>query len=59
MPSLRGNAKGDQYVRIEIDVPKNLSADQKERLAAFAESCGDKEKPVSESWMERFKNFFK
>ena len=59
MPSLRGNGKGDQFVRIEIDVPRNLSGTQKERLAAFAESCGDKEKPVSESWMERFRNFFK
>lgn len=59
MPSLRGGGKGDQFVRIEIDVPKSLSSEQKERLAAFADSCGDKEKPVSESWMEKFKNFFK
>lgn len=59
MPSLRGGGKGDQYVRIEIDVPKNLSSEQKERLAAFADSCGDKEKPVSESFMEKFKNLFK
>ena len=59
MPSLRGGGKGDQYVRIEIDVPKNLSSEQKERLTAFADSCGDKEKPVSESFMEKFKNLFK
>lgn len=59
MPSLRGGGKGDQFVRIEIDVPKNLSSEQKERLSAFADSCGDKEKPLSESWMEKFKNFFK
>ena len=59
MPSLRGSGKGDQFVRIEIDVPKNLSSEQKERLSAFADSCGDKEKPLSESWMEKFKNFFK
>lgn len=59
MPSLRGGGKGDQFVRIEIDVPKSLSSEQKERLTAFADSCGDKEKPVSESWMEKFKNFFK
>lgn len=59
MPALRGSGKGDQYVRIEIDVPKNLSFEQKEKLSAFADSCGDKEKPVSESWMERFKKFFK
>ena len=59
MPNLRNGSKGDEYVRIEIDVPKNLSSEQKEKLQAFAESCGDKEKPVAESWREKFKNFFK
>lgn len=59
MPNLRGGTKGDQYIRVEIDVPKSLNSDQKEKLQAFAESCGDKEKPISESWVEKFKNFFK
>lgn len=59
MPNLRGGSKGDEFVRIEIDVPKNLSSEQKEKLQAFSESCGDKEKPISESWMEKFKNLFK
>lgn len=59
MPMLRGGGKGDEFVRIEIDVPKNLSSAQKEKLVAFADSCGDREKPVSESWMERFRKFFK
>lgn len=59
MPNLRGNGKGDQYIRLEIDVPKSLNSDQKEKLQAFAESCDDKEKPISESWFEKFKNFFK
>lgn len=59
MPSLRGGAKGDQYVRIQIDVPKTLSSEQKEKLDAFAKSCGDDTEPISESWMEKFKKFFK
>ncbi|MCD8283713.1 MAG: molecular chaperone DnaJ [Opitutae bacterium] len=59
IPSLRGNGKGSQYVRLEIDVPKSLSSTQREKLQAFAESCGDTEKPISESWLEKFKNFFK
>ena len=59
MPSLRGNGKGDEYVRVEIDVPKSLSSEQREKLQAFSEACGDKEKPVSESWAEKFKRFFK
>lgn len=59
MPSLRGGGKGDQYVRIQIDVPKTLSSEQKEKLDAFAKSCGDDTEPISEPWMEKFKKFFK
>lgn len=59
MPALRGNGRGDQYVRIQIDVPKTLSSEQKEKLKAFADACGDGSAPISESWAEKFKKFFK
>ncbi len=35
VPSLRGSGRGDQYVRIKIVVPKNLTARQKELLREF------------------------
>lgn len=41
MPHLRGNGHGDQLVRVEIEVPKKLSAKEKETLEAFAEASGD------------------
>ncbi len=34
--------RGDQYVTIQIDVPKNLSEEAKRRLREFDEACGRK-----------------
>lgn len=34
----KGNLTGDEYVEIQIDVPKNLTAEEKRLLRAFAES---------------------
>ena len=41
IPYLRGNGRGDQYVKVEIDVPKKLNEKQKELLRQFAEISGD------------------
>lgn len=41
IPYLRGNGRGDQYVKVEIDVPKKMSDKQKELLREFAELSGD------------------
>ncbi len=41
IPYLRGNGRGDQYVKVEIDVPKKLNDKQKELLKQFAEISGD------------------
>ena len=41
IPYLRGNGRGDQYVKVEIDVPKKLNEKQKELLKQFAEISGD------------------
>jgi molecular chaperone DnaJ len=40
---LRGSSKGDQYVRVVIDVPKHLNEYQKELLRKFEESLTGKE----------------
>ncbi|MDR1817380.1 MAG: molecular chaperone DnaJ [Puniceicoccales bacterium] len=57
MPNLRGKGTGDLLVRIEIDVPKKLTADQRAKLEDFAKASGDTANNVSESWTERFKRF--
>jgi len=58
MPSLRGSEHGDQYVRVEIEVPKKLSAEQRQKLEDFGKACGDAESPVSEGFFEKAKKFF-
>lgn len=38
---LRSTARGDHYLRVNIDVPQKLSGKQKELLRQFAEATGD------------------
>lgn len=45
IPRLRGSGNGDEYVRIRIVVPKNLSAKQKDLLKQF-----DEESKKKKSW---------
>ncbi len=58
MPQLRGGGKGDQLVRVNVEVPKKLSADQRGKLEEFAEVCGDANNPVSEGFLKKAKRFF-
>lgn len=51
IPYIRGSGRGDQYVKVEIDVPKRLNEKQKELLREFAEISG-------EDGYEQRKNFF-
>lgn len=43
VPHLRGSGRGDQYVRLRVEVPKNLSHKQRELLREF-EEAGRKKK---------------
>ncbi len=58
MPSLRSGGHGDQYVHVEIEVPKKLTAEQRQKLDEFGKACGDAESPVSESFFQKAKRFF-
>jgi molecular chaperone DnaJ len=40
MPSLRRGRRGDQRVLVNVMIPRNLSADQRELLERFAETIG-------------------
>ena len=52
IPSINGRGRGDQYVTVYIETPKNLNKEQKEALKKFAETMG-------ESNYEEQKKFFK
>jgi len=41
IPYLRGTGRGDQYVKVNVEVPKKLNEKQKELLRQFAELSGD------------------
>ena len=41
IPFLRGGGRGDQFVSVNVAVPKNMTSTQKELLRQFAASMGD------------------
>ena len=55
---IRGNSKGDQYVKVNIEVPKKLSEKQKELLREFAGECGSKEHEKKATFGEKIDKLF-
>lgn len=59
MPSLRGGGRGNQHVRVTIEIPKHLSSEQKELTAQLAKSLKDsKHNPLIDSFVRKAKKFF-
>lgn len=58
MPSLRGGRQGDQLVRVQVEVPQSLTAEQRRILEEFARISGDASEPTSKSFFEKAKKFF-
>ena len=52
IPVLNGRGRGDQYVTVTIETPRNLNKEQKEALRKFSETVG-------ENNYEKRKSFFK
>lgn len=50
--------KGDQYVKIVVEVPKDLSKAQKEKLREFEDATDDKNYNKRKSFMDKVKDFF-
>lgn len=59
IPALRGGRKGDLLIRVQVEVPTKLSSEQTAKLEDYAEACGDPANPVSESFVEKTKKFFR
>ena len=47
--------RGDQYVKVMVEVPKNLSKKQKELLKSFEDSLTDKNYQKRQSFFDRLK----
>jgi molecular chaperone DnaJ len=58
LPSLRGGHRGDQLVRVQVEVPTSLSSEQRKILEEFARVSGDASEPTSKSFFEKAKKFF-
>ena len=55
---LNYSGKGDQYVRIIVEVPKELSKAQKEKLKEFESVSDDKNYKKQKSFMDKVKDLF-
>jgi molecular chaperone DnaJ len=58
MASLNSTRKGDLHVTVQVEVPTKLNAEQQDKLKAFAESIGEKNSPMQESFFSKAKKFF-
>jgi molecular chaperone DnaJ len=56
IPYLRGNGRGDQYVKVEIEVPKKLNEKQKELLKEFAALSGDEVYEQRKGFFDKMKD---
>ena len=55
IPELTGRGRGDQYVTVYIETPRNLNREQKEALKKFAESVGDNNYEERKKFFKKFK----
>ncbi len=56
--SLNSRTKGDQYVRVTVEVPKNLTEKQKEILKHFDEQTGEKNYQKRKGFFNVLKDLF-
>lgn len=55
---LNYSGRGDQYVTVTVEIPKNLSKEQKKILEQFEETTADKNYAKKSSFAEKLKSFF-
>ena len=58
IPSVRGGKRGDQIVRVVVEVPKKLTKKQEELLRSFAETEEAHVTPERKSFFEKLKSYF-
>lgn len=56
MTVLRSRNRGDMYIEIEVETPKNLTGKQKDLLEAFRAAGGDKTSPKSAGFFDKVKD---
>jgi len=59
MPTLSSSVRGDLIVRVLVEVPTRLNAEQRRKLEEFAGLMGDDNTPLHKGFFEKAKEFFK
>lgn len=59
IPKIRGNSRGDQYVKVVVEVPKKLNETQKDLLKQFAVECGSNVHEKKRSFGQKIEDMFK
>ena len=55
IPNLNGRGRGDQYVTVYIETPRNLNREQKEALKKFSQSLGEHNYEARKNFFSNFK----
>lgn len=58
VPNVRGYGRGDQYVKIKVEVPKKLNKEQKDLLQKFAEISGQEVHEQNKGFFDKVKDVF-
>ena len=59
IPRLRGDGRGDEFVKIKVLTPKNLSERQKKLLREFEDGGSDStNNPEKKSFFDKLKDLF-
>ena len=59
IPYVNGKGRGDEYVRVNVEVPTNLTSKQKDMIREFEGSTGDKNYQKRKSFFDKIKDAFK
>ena len=56
IPYLNGHGRGDQFVTVNIETPRNLNRQQREALKKFSDSLGESNYEKQKSFFKKFKH---
>lgn len=59
IPNVRSGVRGDMIIRAAVEVPKNLSKEQKDALRAFAKASNENNYKQHKSFFEKMRDTFK
>jgi molecular chaperone DnaJ len=58
LPDVHGRGRGDEHVRVVVEIPASLSHAQREKLEEFAALPHEESYPRLKSFLEKAKRFF-